>query len=120
MMSGRPDPKAGSPRQAGGPSGPSDPGFPDRVPCPTLLERAMIWIGCACAILIFLLSLADIVLRSASVEFFLAGEANGNRKGGKPAGGRGQAGTGGKSGGRGGKAGGGSQECVEVSKNSKH
>jgi len=37
----------------------------------------MIWIGCACAILIFLLSLADIVLRSASVEFFLAGEANG-------------------------------------------
>ncbi|WP_457956124.1 23S rRNA pseudouridine(2605) synthase RluB [Achromobacter xylosoxidans] len=34
----------------------------------------------------------------------LAGEANGNRKGGKPAGGRGQAGAGGKSGGRGGKA----------------
>lgn len=37
----------------------------------------MIWIGCACAILIFLLSLADIVLRAASVEFFLAGESNG-------------------------------------------
>ncbi|MFY3978261.1 23S rRNA pseudouridine(2605) synthase RluB [Achromobacter xylosoxidans] len=44
----------------------------------------------------------------------LAGEANGNRKGGKPAGGRGQAGTGGKSGGRGGKAGGGKARGVRA------
>ncbi|WP_435816273.1 23S rRNA pseudouridine(2605) synthase RluB [Achromobacter xylosoxidans] len=42
----------------------------------------------------------------------LAGEANGNRKGGKPAGGRGQAGAGGKPGGRGGKAGGGKARGV--------
>ncbi|PNM82963.1 23S rRNA pseudouridylate synthase B [Achromobacter xylosoxidans] len=44
----------------------------------------------------------------------LAGEANGNRKGGKPAGGRGQAGAGGKSGGRGGKAGGGKARGVRA------
>lgn len=44
----------------------------------------------------------------------LAGEANGNRKGGKPSGGRGQAGTGGKSGGRGGKAGGGKARGVRA------
>ncbi|MDC6161300.1 pseudouridine synthase [Achromobacter xylosoxidans] len=44
----------------------------------------------------------------------LAGDANGNRKGGKPAGGRGQAGTGGKSGGRGGKAGGGKARGVRA------
>lgn len=37
----------------------------------------MVWIGCLCAVAIFSLSLADIVLRAASVEFFLAGEANG-------------------------------------------
>ncbi|WP_238927143.1 23S rRNA pseudouridine(2605) synthase RluB [Achromobacter xylosoxidans] len=44
----------------------------------------------------------------------LAGEANGNRKGGKPAGGRGQAGAGGKSGGRGSKAGGGKARGVRA------
>lgn len=44
----------------------------------------------------------------------LAGEANGNRKGGKPAGGRGQAGAGGKPGGRGGKAGGGKARGVRA------
>ncbi|CCH04287.1 23S rRNA pseudouridine(2605) synthase RluB [Achromobacter xylosoxidans] len=44
----------------------------------------------------------------------LAGEANGNRKGGKPTGGRGQAGAGGKSGGRGGKAGGGKARGVRA------
>lgn len=44
----------------------------------------------------------------------LAGEANGNRKGGKPAGGRGPAGAGGKSGGRGGKAGGGKARGVRA------
>lgn len=44
----------------------------------------------------------------------LAGDANGNRKGGKPAGGRGQAGAGGKSGGRGGKAGGGKARGVRA------
>jgi TRAP-type C4-dicarboxylate transport system permease small subunit len=77
MISGRPEHEIGSSRQAEGPVGPSESGLPDAILCPTLLERAMIWIGCACAILIFLLSLADIVLRAASVEFFLAGESNG-------------------------------------------
>lgn len=77
MMSRRPEQDIGSSRKAEGPSGPSEPGLPDGFLCPTLLERAMVWIGCVCAILIFLLSLTDIVLRAASVEFFLAGEANG-------------------------------------------
>lgn len=77
MTSRRPDIEIGSSRQAEGHEGPSDPWLPEEILRPTMLERAMIWIGCVCAVAIFFLSLADIVLRAASVEFFLAGEANG-------------------------------------------
>jgi TRAP-type C4-dicarboxylate transport system permease small subunit len=76
-MSGRPEHEIGSSSQTEGSVDPSDSGLQDAILYPTLLERAVIWIGCACAVLIFFLSLADIVLRAVSVEFFLAGEANG-------------------------------------------
>jgi TRAP-type C4-dicarboxylate transport system permease small subunit len=77
MTTGRPEEEIGSSfgtevREGASVNGPSA-----RVLRPTLLERALVWIGCGCAVVILLLSMADIVLRALSVEFFMAGEANG-------------------------------------------
>ena len=77
MTSGRPETHLGSSSRSEGLDDPSDIGLSDAVFQPTVLEEAMIWIGSGCAVVIFVLSLADILLRSLSVEFFLAGEANG-------------------------------------------
>lgn len=77
MTSGRPETHLGSSSRSEGPTCPSDIGLPDAVFRPTALEEAMIWIGSGCAVVIFVLSLADILLRALSIEFFLAGEANG-------------------------------------------
>lgn len=76
MISRRPDGEIGSSSQGKGLAGPSELQTPDTIFRPNLLERAMLGIGCVCAVMIFGFSMADIVLRSASIEFFLAGEAN--------------------------------------------
>jgi TRAP-type C4-dicarboxylate transport system permease small subunit len=77
-MFGRPEKVTGSCHQKSeGPVGPFEPYVSDTIYRANPLERATIWIGCACVVIIFLLSVADIVLRAVSVEFFLAGEANG-------------------------------------------
>lgn len=77
MTAGRPETSIGSPLEPGGSTGTADMGPRETVLRPTLLETAMVWLGCFCAVAIFALSMADIVLRAASVEFFLAAEANG-------------------------------------------
>jgi TRAP-type C4-dicarboxylate transport system permease small subunit len=77
MTQRRPDSEFGSSYQTEGPTGPSVPTGSTGTMRPTLLETVALWIGCLCAVLIFGLSFADIVLRAASVEFFVAGEANG-------------------------------------------
>ena len=72
MSTGRADDDIGPPSTSGGPEAAVGPAVRT-----TPLERAMLALCCVAGVLIFALSLADIVLRAASVEFFMAGEANG-------------------------------------------